>query len=103
MGWSAIISAILAVVGPVIKEWLAKWLDEKLNKQAARMGVPREFSTASRELILAVRDRELWAWNRAKYRFLSRLAVTAPAVAASNDSLTQAEAYALRNLAAACG
>lgn len=37
MGWAAIISAILAIVGPLIAEWLKKWLESRLHKVAERM------------------------------------------------------------------
>lgn len=37
MGWSAIIAAILQAVGPLLAEWLKKWLDSLLNRAAAEL------------------------------------------------------------------
>lgn len=37
MGWAAIITALLQIFGPILGEWLKKWLDSLLNKAAARL------------------------------------------------------------------
>lgn len=46
MGWAAIIAAIMQVFGPLLAEWLQKWLDSLLNKSAARLPTLSSFNTA---------------------------------------------------------
>lgn len=37
MGWAAIITFIVQTFGPILAEWLKKWLDNLLNRTAANM------------------------------------------------------------------
>lgn len=45
MGWAAIIAVILEIFGPLLAEWLQKWLDSLLNKAASRLPAASSFAT----------------------------------------------------------
>jgi hypothetical protein len=45
MGWAAIITALVQLFGPILAEWLKKWLDSLLNSAAARVAAPETFTT----------------------------------------------------------
>jgi hypothetical protein len=45
MGWGAIITALLAVFGPLIAEWLRKWIDDRLRVAASQLPAPATFTT----------------------------------------------------------
>lgn len=46
MGWQAIIAAILQAVGPLLVEWLKKWLESLLNRSAANLPAGTESAHA---------------------------------------------------------
>lgn len=51
MGWSAIIIMLIELFGPLLIEWLKKWLEDRLNKAAASL--PAAESYGSPELARA--------------------------------------------------
>jgi hypothetical protein len=104
MGWSAIITAILSVVGPLLKEWLAKWLEGLLKDTAKKMKLEVGSGMAvfaSRELLTAAR-RELWVWQVGKRRLLAKMAATVPPCVGGYTLPTE-QRMELEDLAAACG
>jgi hypothetical protein len=64
MGWAAIIAAIIELFGPMLKEWLQKWLESRLKKAAERVNVA-DFGTDERAakvalLTQAIEDTPRW-------------------------------------------
>jgi hypothetical protein len=53
MGWAAIIAAIIELFGPMLKEWLQKWLESRLKKAAERINVA-DFGTDERAAKVAL-------------------------------------------------
>lgn len=47
MGWSAIIAVIIQTLGPVLMEWLKKWLESRLQKAAGKLGEGAGFLSES--------------------------------------------------------
>lgn len=45
MSWVAIIAAILQVIGPILVEWLRKWLESRLHRAAESLGDMTAFSS----------------------------------------------------------
>lgn len=45
MGWSAIILALIQVLGPILIEWLKKWLEDRLQQAAARLPAVESFGS----------------------------------------------------------
>lgn len=46
MGWAALISSLLEIFGPVLAEWLKRWLDSLLQNSAARLPAAESFGSA---------------------------------------------------------
>ena len=76
MGWAAVFAKILAIVGPLVLEWLRGWLDEKLAEARLpeRTG---DDAVDSRVALEAVRD-SLWFWQFGKKRFVASLLYPVP-------------------------
>lgn len=106
MGWAAIISAILGVVGPLIGDLLKKWLDRLLNRAAASLdadGVTlaaHDNESASRAVLERAIDMtpRVRIFRRAMLRHM--LAEVPPVVGAGGTKLPKAAAAELAAVAA---
>lgn len=103
MNWSGIIAAVLAVVGPLLKRWLADWLDGLLKRVAVQMrSFPTGATAADARALLEAAYRELWWFQLPKRRLLATLIeAVPPAVVAGR--LPDAQRAAVAALAAKCG
>lgn len=45
MGWAAIISAIISIFGPMLAEWLKKWLDSRLADVSQSLPAAESFGS----------------------------------------------------------
>lgn len=54
MGWAAIITLILQTFGPLLVEWLKKWLEDRLKKASTMVAAPESFGddTDRQEVLL---------------------------------------------------
>lgn len=87
---------ILAVLGPLITEWLKKWLGNRLKKAVAKMekkyidgGNPLvqlpNYEVLHREMLQTVRN-SLWFWQRKKIAFIEHAMNTVPPVSSGRLS-----------------
>jgi hypothetical protein len=70
MGWAAIIAAIIELFGPLLKEWLQKWLESRLKKAAERINVA-DFGDDERMAKMALLTRAIE--DTPRYMFARRL------------------------------
>ena len=102
MPWSEIIAAILKLVGPLLSELLKKWLDDKMQAAADRLGVPRGSASGLAFELLAEVEKSLWFVQWGKKRLVRECrAACVPAIANGRTSLTPTEAGAVKAAAAA--
>lgn len=116
MSWAAVISAILAILGPVLMDLLKEWLDGLLNRAKHRL--PSQASTdlyaSENELwdaALQIHEEDgqrLWWWqwwaksrHARRTRFLQRSRDITLASAAEGRAPTATEEHELRSLATA--
>lgn len=101
MSWAAVIAAILGVLGPLVQEWLRKWLDDRLRRAAVTAGVASaDIGRNSARLLQSVHD-DLWWWQAGKRRFVAALIAHVPVALKAGHGLTAGEAEAIRLAAAA--
>lgn len=100
MSWAAVIAAILEIIGPVIAEWLKRWLEDRLNRAATRLPPPGNLpggeGEARRTLLSAALDglpRTAFA-RRTFLRVLLSLPVDRPPTALEMAALGDAGAAA---------
>lgn len=98
MGWSAVIAAILQVVGPLVAERLKKWLDDRLKAVTAGRGGDVEVGAAATADLLAEVYAGLWFLESRKKRFVKSLQAVAPA-AVARGYFTPTEAASVRTAA----
>lgn len=101
MGWGAIITAILGLVGPILSDLLKRWLDKLLNKVSAEMTVSsQDTEHETQRLLSAALDAtpRVRIFRRALLR--SMIAEVPAAVATGAKKLPKPTANELQALAA---
>ncbi len=75
MGWSAIIAAILSIVGPFLVDWLKKCGEERAKRSADRLPAFESYSSpgAARDALFDAMIDDLPRWARARKALLRRL------------------------------
>jgi uncharacterized protein (DUF305 family) len=101
MGWSAIIAAVLQLVGPLLSDLLKRWLDKLLNKVSAEMTVSSQDAEHETQRLLSAAlnaTPKVRIFRRALLR--SMIAEVPTAVAAGAKKLPKTAANELQALAA---
>lgn len=101
MPWSAVIAAVLQLVGPLISALLKQWLDGKLKEAAAAAGTPSGVQSIDAGQLLARVESSLWFFQRAKLRFVRETRAAVVPALANGRPLFQTEAGAVKAAALA--
>jgi hypothetical protein len=75
MGWAAIIAAIIELFGPLLKEWITKWIEGRLKKASERINVADfgDDERAAKVALLTVAIEDLPRWAKARRMLLRRM------------------------------
>lgn len=97
MGWATIITMLIELFGPILVEWLKKWLEGRLNRAALRLPAADTYAShdLAREALFDEAIAELRWFNFAKRALLRRMK------ARGVGPLTDAEVAEFRDLASA--
>lgn len=81
MGWSALIMMLIQVLGPILIEWLRKWLDNRMQLAAEQLPAFESYPTEhdAREALFAKAVADLPRRAFARRALLRRLQSTAAA------------------------
>lgn len=104
MSWAAIIAAILQVLGPILVEWLRKWLDTRLARAAEKLGdtvYASEHEARDAMFDQAIADLPHHAHRRRRLLKRMKDAAAAAGVTSAGGILAEADAIELSELAAA--
>lgn len=77
MNWASIFAAIISIVGPLVQEWLKRWLDDKLKAVEATLPAAADREHAARVALEAVLA-STWFFQTGKRRFVRSLLVPVP-------------------------
>ena len=93
MGWAAIIAAVIELFGPLIAEWLRKWLDQKLVMAATLLPSPGGNEAEAREMLFDAALDSLPRFAFARRTFLRTLR----GIAVRGGPLTPEDGAAVRD------
>lgn len=96
MAWAAIISALLSIFGPLLLDWLKKWLDSRMVEAAARLPAAETFG--SPELARAALFDEVIA-DLPRFAFGRRALLRRMKATAADGTMTADEAAEMKGLA----
>lgn len=77
MNWASIFAAIIAVVKPLVEEWLKRWLDDRLKAVERTLPAVTDPEASARVALERVRA-GLWFFEGRKKRFVDSLLVPVP-------------------------
>lgn len=107
MGWSALIMMLIQVLGPILVEWLRKWLDSRLARAAEKLPAMSSYASehAARNALFdqAIADLPHLAYaRRALLRRMKDASIDAGVTSqGAARPLTEEEATGLADLAGA--
>lgn len=100
--WGPVLAQILALVGPLVAEWLKRWLDNRMKDAADKLGVPfGNTGKDSARLLQRVHDDIPW-WNvflMGRKRFVKSLIDKVPVALMAGHGLTEPEVAAIQTAA----